>query len=126
MPEPEQNFRGVSLNRNLVSEIEKFIQNYPEYKSIADFVHEATRVRMEEVRKGKPPRFEKINNDENGVKILDRTLGDDVQVFIKPTGIVCGYDKSDDCDHVRYALSFPEVRQLIKKHRKEGWRLPDV
>jgi hypothetical protein len=72
------------------------------------------------------PRFEKINNDENGVKILDRTLGDDVEVYIKPNGIVCGYDKTDDCDHIRYALSFPEVRRLIKKHRKEGWKLPDV
>jgi hypothetical protein len=126
MPETEQNFRGVSLNRNLVSEIEKFIQDYPEYKSIADFVHEATRVRMEEVRKGKLPRFEKINSDENGVKILDRSLADDVEVYIKPTGIVCGYDKTDDCDHVRYALSFPEVRELIRKLRKDGWKLPEI
>jgi hypothetical protein len=72
------------------------------------------------------PRFEKINNDEDGVKILDRHLADDVQVYIKPTGIICGYDKSEDCDHIQYALSFPEVRQLIKKRRKQGWKLPNV
>ena len=72
------------------------------------------------------PRFEKINSDENGVKILDRTIGDVVQVYIKPNGIMCSYDKTNDCDHVHFALSFPQVQELIKKHRRDGWKLPYV
>ena len=72
------------------------------------------------------PRFEKINSDADGVKILDRELENDVQVYIKPNGITCSHDGTDDCDHVKFALGFPEVRELIRKHRKEGWKLPIV
>lgn len=76
--------------------------------------------------KAELPRFEKINNDENGVKILDRELHTDVQIYIKPDGIKCAYDETDDCEHVKFALTFSEVRELIRKWRKKGWKLPDA
>jgi len=72
------------------------------------------------------PRFEQVNSDENGVKIHDRELRKIVDVYIKPEGIKCLYDESDDCEHVKFALSIPRVIGIIRKHRKEGWKLPDV
>jgi len=72
------------------------------------------------------PRFEQINSDEDGVKIHDRTLHQVVEVYIKPKGIQCSYDQTDQCEHVNFALTLPEVKAQIRKHRKEGWKLPEV
>jgi len=126
MSEKEKDFRGVSLKRELVEQIETFIIEFPQYKSIADFVHEAVRLRMEQIRGSQKPRFEQFNYDENGVKIIDRELHDLVQVFIKPDGITCSYHKAHDCAHIDFALSIPEVRKILEKKRKEGWKLPEV
>ncbi|MGD0072305.1 MAG: hypothetical protein ABSB71_12185 [Candidatus Bathyarchaeia archaeon] len=47
---PSEGFRGVSLKSELVEELEKFIQEHPSYRSIAEFVSEAIRLRMENLR----------------------------------------------------------------------------
>jgi len=96
--------------------------------SNADLIRTLINQKYEELKSKEVilPRFEKINSDEDGVKILDRTLGDDVQIYIKPNGIRCGYDRTANCVHVKFALSLPEVQQLVKKHRKDGWKLPKV
>jgi len=125
-PRTKQDFRGVSLKRALVEEIEKFIAEYPQYKSIADFIHEATRVRMENIRTLTPPRFEQVNSDANGVKILDRTLRGVAQIYFKPTGAWCDICESDSCEHITYALTLPDVQKTIQKKRKNGWKLPEV
>lgn len=130
MPREEKDFRGVSLKRELVNEVERFITEHPEYKGIADFVHEAVRVRMEEVRKSyaeKPlPRFEHFNKGPNGVRITDRKLHKIADIYFKPEGIFCELDQSNDCEHIDFALSVPEIQDIIRKRRKEGWKLPDV
>jgi len=72
------------------------------------------------------PRFEQINSDENGVKILDRQIHKVADVYIKPEGMRCILDESDDCEHITFALSLPRIREIIKKHKREGWKLPDV
>jgi Arc/MetJ-type ribon-helix-helix transcriptional regulator len=124
--ENEDEYTTIRIPKELASELDSLIGKKG-FRTKAEIVKQAIRDLINYYReldsREPPPRFEKINSDENGVKILDRTLGDDVQVFIKPTGVMCGYDKTDDCDHVRYALSFPEVRELIKKHH---WKLPDI
>jgi Arc/MetJ-type ribon-helix-helix transcriptional regulator len=53
MPSESEGFRGVSLKAEVVSEIEKFIEENPTYRSVAEFVSEAVRLRMEQVRKGR-------------------------------------------------------------------------
>jgi len=46
-------FRNISLNADLVDEIEKFIVRNKHYRSIAEFVAEAARLRLEALsRKG--------------------------------------------------------------------------
>lgn len=46
-------FRGVSLREAFLDEIRQFIQSYPElgFTSVADFITEATRLRLEELQK---------------------------------------------------------------------------
>lgn len=48
---PEGDFRGISLRKDLVAEVEKFIQDFGRYKSVTDFITEATRLRLEELQK---------------------------------------------------------------------------
>lgn len=56
MPKAETGFRGTSLRADLVTDIEKFLEEHPEagYKSISDFVQEAVRLRVQEIRKTYP------------------------------------------------------------------------
>lgn len=125
-PSKTQPFRGVSLKRELVEQIERFVEEHPQYKSKADFVHEAVRLRMEQIRATMLPRFEQINCDENGTKILDRELGEVVQVYFKPQGILCENCQTNHCTHIAFALSQPNIQTQIRKKRKEGWQLPEV
>jgi len=48
---PTGKWRGISLKKELIDEIEEFIKERKEYKSVSDFVQEAIRVRMQEIRK---------------------------------------------------------------------------
>ena len=43
-------FRGVSLQSSLVTEIEETIKKIPYYRSVAEFVSEAVRLRLESVK----------------------------------------------------------------------------
>jgi len=49
----QKTFRGVSLKKELVDDIERFLKEHPEcgYKSVADLVQEAVRMRVQELKK---------------------------------------------------------------------------
>lgn len=130
MPKEEKDYRGVSLKRELVDEVERFVKENPSYKGIADFVHEAVRVRMEEIRKSqieKPlPRFEHFNKGTNGVKISDRSLHRIADINFKPEGIFCELCQSSNCEHINFALTVPAIQAIIRRKRKEGWKLPEI
>ena len=49
MPGKNQNFKGVSLNKNLYIKVTHFVQDNQEYRSVADFLSEAARMRMEQL-----------------------------------------------------------------------------
>ena len=51
MPKVETGFRGVSLKAELVGEVEQLIKELPGYRGVAEFVSEAVRLRMEQLRK---------------------------------------------------------------------------
>jgi Arc/MetJ-type ribon-helix-helix transcriptional regulator len=51
---PEGDFRGISLRKDLIEEVEKFIASFGRYKSVTDFVTEAARLRLEELQKQYP------------------------------------------------------------------------
>jgi hypothetical protein len=53
MPSNRNGFRGISIKKEMIEDIEKFIKNHPErgYKSIAEFVAESVRCRIDELKK---------------------------------------------------------------------------
>jgi len=52
MPNEQSGFRGVSLKKELVDAIEKYIEKHRDegYKSVADFVSECVRNRIRELK----------------------------------------------------------------------------
>lgn len=46
----EHPYRNISLRRELVNEVEQYIQNNKQYSSITDFVTEAVRVHLRELK----------------------------------------------------------------------------
>jgi len=130
---PVDKYRGVSLQRELVNKIEEYIKAHPEtgYKSLADFITDAVRERCEELKILVPtppelPPLEHFNLSERGVRILDRSLanhtskGRIIDVYFKPDKVLCEYCGSDNCKHVEFALSLPEVRRILSE---KGWEI---
>ncbi|MEM3580896.1 MAG: hypothetical protein QXQ64_06500 [Candidatus Bathyarchaeia archaeon] len=112
------------------SEIFETVAKYLGLRNDAEvFRYLMTRYYYENRNKLSLPRFEHFNLDEHGVKILDRTDPNRkyvVQVFFKPEGVFCDYCKTDSCPHIQFALEQSDVQELIRKKRREGWKLPDV
>ena len=52
MPSECEGFKGISLKASLVNEVEALINTGSGYRSVAEFVSEATRLRLEQLRKG--------------------------------------------------------------------------
>lgn len=76
-----------------------------------------------------PVAFEYFNLNENSVIIADksRPKGDQLcQIWFKPEGIECENCGTNNCKHIRFALSHPPIQQVIRKRRMEGWKLPEV
>jgi hypothetical protein len=63
-------------------------------------------------------KMEHFNLGEDGVKILDHNLHWIVDVYFKPKKVYCEYCKSSDCDHVKFALTLPDVQKILKER---GW-----
>jgi Arc/MetJ-type ribon-helix-helix transcriptional regulator len=51
---PVGNYRGVSLKEELVDRVERLIRRLGTYKTIAEFVSEAVRLRLEALEKQNP------------------------------------------------------------------------
>lgn len=47
-------FRGVSLQATLVQQVEDLINAVPYYRSVAEFVSEAVRLRLEQLKQDPP------------------------------------------------------------------------
>jgi hypothetical protein len=129
---PIGKYRGVTLQRELVNKIEEYIKAYPEmgYTSLADFITDAIREKCEQLKILTPtpelPQLEHFNLSENGVRVLDRTLGNKhsrgriIDVYFKPDKVLCEYCQSNNCKHVEFALSLPEVRKILSE---KGWEV---
>lgn len=113
-----------------MDEVDRFVEEHPRYKGTADFVHEAVRIRMEEIRKIPQlpplPRFQHFNISEFGVRITDTQSPLMADIYFKPEGIWCDLDKSSSCEHINYALTVPKIQKIVRQHIKEGWKLPDI
>ena len=121
----------VKIPVDLTNEIDNVIGQHG-FKSRGEFVKQAIRALLEHygvTQAIKLSRFDRINGDATGATIYDRE-GKDTKAFhisVKPTGIMCDRDETNDCEHVKYALGLRDVQEMIKKRRREGWKidLPD-
>lgn len=125
--EPE--YKKISVKEEFAQSIEDFIKEHPTlgYRSIAQFLEDSARHRLEELQNQikKLPRFDRINGDATGVLIYDRELKDSkgVHISIRPSGIMCDFHQTNCCEHVKYALGLSDVQEMIRKRKKEGWKL---
>jgi len=68
-----------------------------------------------------------INLNDKGVLVWDPDLRKAVQLYFSKQGITCQEDeKTESCKHVMFALSKPDIQEVIRKRKKEDWELPDV
>jgi Arc/MetJ-type ribon-helix-helix transcriptional regulator len=122
-----QNHVTVKIPKELVDEMDK-LKGKHGFRSRGEIAKEALRQFLAKYESdlAEPSRFEQVNAGEHGVLLLDRLLKKTVDVYIKPSGISCSVHKTDDCEHVKFALGIPEVVGIIKRKRREGWKLPEV
>ena len=80
------------------------------------------------LKKYKPPlpRYDHFNMGIHGVRITDRQLHRIADIRFSPEGIYCELDESENCGHIEFALTVPEIKEIIRNKRKEGWKLPDI
>jgi len=75
---------------------------------------------------GPPKTMWHLNLNAQGVLVWDPDLHQAIQIIFTPKGINCQHDGKDNCKHVQFALSKPDIQNVIRERRKEGWKLPDV
>ncbi len=75
---------------------------------------------------GPPKTMWHLNLNDQGVIIWDPFISKGVQINFTPKGLCCTYDERNDCKHVQFALSRPDIQNVIRQKRKEGWKLPDI
>ncbi len=49
----DKKYRGITFTKDLIDEIEKYIESDTKYHSIAEFMSEAARLRLQELQKEK-------------------------------------------------------------------------
>jgi hypothetical protein len=57
---------------------------------------------------------------------MPRQLHRIADIRFKPEGIFCELDENENCKHIEFAFTVPEIKEIIRSKRKEGWKLPDV
>jgi hypothetical protein len=123
-------YRSISIKAEFADSLEVFIKNNPQYgyRSLAQFLEDASRRRLEELKaeETKFPRMVRVNTSEDGVKIWDNKVRLNADITFTPAGAHCSIDETDDCDHITFALSLPEIKKIVRKRKQEGWKLPDV
>ncbi len=124
-------YTTVRLPKEIMDEIDQIIRRGTRgYKSRAEFIKEAIRKRFDELNTAQPtprlPALEHFNVNEEGVRILDRTLssktstGRIIDVYFKPDNVWCDYCQSKSCRHIEFALELPAVQEILNK---KGWTL---
>lgn len=128
------NYTTVRLPTELIDEIDQIIKRgLRGYRSRSEFIKEAIRKRFEELQAAQPmpmstplPPLEHFNVDEEGVRILDRTLatkttgGRIIDVYFKPDSVYCDYCQSSGCRHTKFALELSAVQEILGKR---GWEI---
>jgi Arc/MetJ-type ribon-helix-helix transcriptional regulator len=111
----EDEYTTVKVPNDLILDVDRLI-GVRGYKSRGEIVKTAIRNFLDEYTQVR--RFAIRNHDENGVKVWDNELRMHADIQISPRGIYCPLCDAHKCDHIRFALSQPDIREGI---RKKGW-----
>lgn len=132
---PRKGYKSITVTQNVYdyfyNEYSKVKEEYAIKKGIHSFSAFVTYRLSQLLEFPVPPQpqFEILNHDERGVKVWDNELpphGGSADIQFTPKGIHCPICDGSNCEHIRYALEQPDIKAIIKKKRKEGWKLPDV
>ena len=116
----EDEYTTIKIPNDLVIAIDRLIGTRG-YKSRGEIVKEALRIFLDKFEKEE--QFQMLNHDSEGVKVWDRKLRRVADIIFKPNTIYCTVCDAHYCEHIRYALSQPDIQQLIKKKKEEGWQI---
>ena len=119
----EDDYVTVRIPKELSKEADKLIGKKG-FKNKAEIVSEALRELLNQY--GTDKHFQMLNRTSDGVKVRDVRLGQVADIKITPEGIYCPICDASNCEHIRFAIDQPEVKNLILRKRKEGWKLPDI
>ena len=119
----EDDYVTVRIPKELSQEADKLIGKKG-FKNKAEIVSEALKELLDQY--GTDKHFQMLNRTSDGVKVRDVKLGQVADIKITPEGIYCPICDASNCEHIRFALDQPEVKNLILRKRKEGWKLPDI
>jgi Arc/MetJ-type ribon-helix-helix transcriptional regulator len=123
-------YTTIRIPKELLDEVDQIIRLRKRgYRNKSEFIIEALRKRVDEltlIPTSNLPVLEHFNIDEQGVRILDRTLssktsqGRIIDVYFKPGNVWCDYCQSNNCRHAEFALSLPAVQDILSK---KGWNI---
>ena len=122
----EESHVTIKIPKDLVDEMDR-LKGRHGFRSRGEIAKEAIRKLIFNY-KGRyaEPTLEHYNLNEQGVRVLDRSINRIVDVFFKPEGIWCDDCEEGDCIHIQFALSVPKIQTVIRKKREDGWDLPNV
>ena len=119
----------VKIPRDLTGEMDKLIGSLG-FRSRGEIAKEAIRQLLshykESLASPELPKLEHFNICDEGVRVLDRSLANEhskgriIDIYFKPDNAWCEYCESTGCRHVKFALSLPQVRKILKE---KGWPL---
>jgi len=119
----EDDYVTVRIPKELSEEADKLIGKKG-FRSKAEIVKEALRELIDHY--GADKHFQMLHHSSDGVKVRDVRLGQVADIKISPEGIYCPICDASNCEHIRFALDQPDVKNLIRRKKKEGWKLPDA
>jgi len=116
-------YGGISLPDDLVEEVDEVIRKgYRGYTSRAEFVKEAVRKLLDEVKRSEEAAASSLMhlNPENNypaesVKIWDRALKRVAEIFFQEGKAFCTLCESYKCSHIRFMWGLPRVAEQLEK-----------
>lgn len=119
MPE----YTNISIKKEFADRIVKLIEANPDlgFRSIAQFLEDAARRRLEKLEAQKRV-MEHFNMYEDHITIRDHKVGQYIDIYAKNGVLWCEYCESNNCEHIQFASSVPEIKRALKK---KGWKVED-
>ncbi len=122
---PKKGFKSFSLKDGVYDPYHsKFLENKIDLqkKGVTSFSAYLAYVLNEAIQQKsfhKNSKFEKIFMDSSSVVIKDLQLNEIFELSVKGNSLYCENDKRDDCLHVGFAYSIPEIYKNIQQSKKK-------